>query len=85
MFNQPKSVKYFLRQEKEVAHKAIAQCLIDIKVLEKVSPDAVVGQQKLTDKSTRDILAKELLPSLRTKLASLENKVVMIIELLGDY
>lgn len=82
MFNQPKSVKFFLNREKEICNKAIAQCLIDIKILDKVSPEAVVGQRQLSDKSTADILAKELLPSLKTKLASLENKIEMIKELL---
>ena len=77
-----KSVKFFLREEKEVAHRAIAQCLIDIKVLEEVSPEAVVAQRKLTDKSSVDVLAKEMLPTLKTKLASLRNKVAKIDELL---
>ena len=77
-----KSVKYFLKEEKSVANRAIAQCLIDIKVLEEVSPEAVVAQRKLTDKSSVDVLAKEMLPNLKIKLASLQNKVAKIDELL---
>ena len=82
MLNRPKTVKYFLKQLKTATNKDIAICLLDIKILEQTSPDAVVGQRKLTENSSQDILAKELLPSLQTKLIGLQAKIKMINELL---
>ena len=73
-----KSKRYFLKKEREITFEQIAKAEIDVKVLEQISPEAVVGKKQLGPNSTQDILAKELLATRRTNLDVLRNKLKVI-------